>query len=149
MTYTQALVHSINTASARLITQVTNPNDVIALVQKAGISTHLAAVPALSLGAGGDVSPMEITAAYSIFGNNGIYVNPYLYERKEDKHGAIISERKPFSAYTDVIDREIAGQMTYMMQQVITHGTATRVKNYLKNVDAAGKTSTTNDAADA
>ena len=112
MTYSSALVHSINTASARLITQVTNPNDVIALVQKAGITSRLSAVPALSLGAGGDISPIEMTAAYSIFGNNGIYSTPYFYERIEDKHGNVIKERKPFSAYTDVIDREIAGQMT-------------------------------------
>jgi penicillin-binding protein 1A len=135
--------------SARLITQVTNPNDVIALVQKAGITSHLDAVPALSLGAGGDVSPLEISAAFGIFGNNGIYVSPYFYDKIEDKYGEVISERKPFSAYTDVLEREIAGQMTYMMQQVVNYGTATRVKNYLKNVDAAGKTGTTNDAADA
>ena len=148
-TLTQALIGSINTASARLITQVTNPGDVVALAQKAGISTKLEAVPALSLGAGGDVSPMELTAAYSIFGNNGIYVAPYFYDRIEDKFGEVISERKPFANYTDVLDREIAGQMTYMMQQVVNYGTATRVKNYLKGVDAAGKTGTTNDAADA
>ena len=149
MTLTQALIASVNTVSARLITQVTNPSDVIALVQKAGITSRLEGVPALSLGAGGDVSPFELTAAFGIFGNNGIYVAPYFYDKIEDKYGEIILERKPFANHTDVLEPEIAGQMTYMMKQVVNHGTATRVKNYLKEVDAAGKTGTTNDAADA
>ena len=149
MTLTQALISSVNTVSARLITQVTNPGDVIALVQRAGITSKLDAVPALSLGAGGDVSPFELTAAFSIFGNNGIYVAPYFYDRIEDNYGEIILERKPNTNYTDVLEPEIAGQLTYMMQQVVNYGTATRVKSYLKNVDAAGKTGTTNDASDA
>ncbi|MDR0926156.1 MAG: transglycosylase domain-containing protein [Ignavibacteria bacterium] len=149
MTLTRALIGSVNTVSARLITQVTTPGDVVALAQKAGITSNLLAVPALSLGAGGDVSPLELTAAYSIFGNNGIFVNPYFYDKIEDKFGGIIAQRKPFAAYTDVLEKEIAGQMTYMMQQVVNYGTATRVRSYLKNVDAAGKTGTTNDAADA
>ncbi len=149
MSLTQALIGSVNSVSARLITQTTNPGDVVALAQRAGISSRLDAVPALSLGAGGDVSPFELTAAFGIFGNNGIYVAPYFYDRIEDKYGEVISERKPLSNYTDVLEREIAGQMTYMMQQVVNYGTATRVKNYLKGIDAAGKTGTTNDAADA
>jgi penicillin-binding protein 1A len=149
MTLTQALIGSVNTVSARLITQVTTPFDVVSLAQKAGINSKLLAVPALSLGAGGDVSPLEMTAAYGIFGNNGIFVTPYFYDRIEDKFGETIVERKPFASYTDVLEKEIAGQMTYMMTQVVNYGTATRVKNYLKNTDAAGKTGTTNDAADA
>ena len=143
------MVQSYNTVSARLITEHTNPGDVIALVQKCGITSRLDAVPALSLGAGGDVSPLELTTAYSIFANNGIYVSPYFFERIEDRFGEVVSERKPFASISDVIDREIASQMTYMMQQVVVSGTATRVREYFKNVDAAGKTGTTNDAADA
>ena len=149
MSLTQALIGSVNSVSARLITQVTNPGDVVAFVQRAGISSRLEAVPALSLGAGGDVSPFELTAAYSIFGNNGIYVAPYFYDRIEDIYGEVISERKLLVNYTDVLEPEIAGQMTYMMQQVVNYGTATRVKNYLKGIEAAGKTGTTNGAADA
>ena len=148
-TVTQALIASINTVSARLITQYTTPEDVISLVQKAGIDSKLNAVPALSLGGGGDVSPLEITAAYSIFGNNGIFVSPYFYDKIENKYGEVISERKISSSFTDVLEKEIAGQMTYMMKQVVNYGTATRVRNYLKDIDAAGKTGTTNDAADA
>ena len=149
LTLTQALTSSINSVAARLITQVTNPSDVISLVQKAGIESQLDAVPSLSLGAGGDVSPLEITAAYGIFANNGIFVSPYFFDRIEDKHGEVIMERKYSTALSDVLELELAGQMTYMMQQVVNSGTATRVRNYLKNVDAAGKTGTTDDAADA
>jgi penicillin-binding protein 1A len=149
MTLTRALTTSVNSVAARLITQVTNPGDVISLVQRAGIESRLEAVPSLSLGAGGDVSPLEITAAYGMFANNGIFVTPYFFDRIEDRHGEVILERKHNAALSDVLELEIAGQMTYMMQQVINSGTATRVRNFLRNVDAAGKTGTTDDAADA
>ncbi len=149
VTYTQGLVGSINSVSARLITQVTNPGDVISLVQKAGITSRLDAVPALSLGAGGDVSPVEMAGAYEIFANSGIFVSPYYYDRIKNKYGEVISERTFVNTISDVIEKEVAAQMTYMMQQVVGAGTATRVRNYLKGVDAAGKTGTTNDAADA
>lgn len=149
MTLTQALTASVNTASARLITQKTTPGDVVALAQKAGIKSNLQAVPALSLGAGGEVSPLELIAAYEIFANNGVFNTPYLYERIEDRNGEIITERNPAGTSYDVIEKEIAEQMTYMMQQVVQYGTATRVRTYLQNIDAAGKTGTTNDAADA
>ena len=149
MTLTSALTVSINSVAVRLITETTNPGDVIAFVQKAGIDSPLDAVPALSLGAGGDVSPLEMTSAFGIFCNNGIYVNPYFFDRIEDRHGEVILERRMNTAFSDVLEIELAGQMTFMMQQVINRGTATRVRNYLKNVDAAGKTGTTNDAADA
>jgi penicillin-binding protein 1A len=39
--------------------------------------------------------------------------------------------------------------MAYMMQAVVDGGTAYRIREHFKGVDAAGKTGTTNDAADA
>ncbi|NLJ14263.1 MAG: penicillin-binding protein [Ignavibacteria bacterium] len=149
VTYTRGLVGSINSVSARLITEVTSPEEVVQLVKKAGIDSKLDPVPALSLGAGGDVSPLEITGAFEIFVNNGVFVQPYYYDRIENRQGEVVSARKMSNAVTEVLEKEVAAQMTYMLQQVVQYGTATRVKNYLKDVEAAGKTGTTNEAADA
>src|SRR5690606_7029054 len=62
-----ALRISINTVSARLITSATTPSDVVTLARRMGIESQLSGVPALSLGAGGDVSPYEMTSAYGTF----------------------------------------------------------------------------------
>jgi len=55
---TQALALSINTASARLITEVTTPTKVVALAKELGIKSKLYSVPSLSLGGGGEVTPL-------------------------------------------------------------------------------------------
>ena len=146
---TGALTASINSVSARLITQTTSPGEVVSLAQKMGVKSQLRAVPALALGAGGEVDPMEMTSAYGTFAFKGVHTDPYLYTSIESKNGDMISERRANKNITDALPKEIAQQMTYMMESVVNYGTATRVKQYLQGVSAAGKTGTTNDAADA
>ncbi|MBX3043549.1 MAG: PBP1A family penicillin-binding protein [Candidatus Kapabacteria bacterium] len=145
-----ALRISINTVSARLITEVTNPRDVVNLSRKMGIQSVLAGVPALSLGAGGDLDPLELTSAYGTFANNGIYVPPYYISTIYDKHGTLIREKRKFVNMTEAMQPEIAAQMIFMMQRVVDAGTASRaIRSRFKDIQAAGKTGTTNDAADA
>ncbi len=149
-TLTSALQASINTVAARLITSVTNPDEVIFIARKAGIKSDLDAVPALSLGAGGDVKPLELISAYSIFVNRGLHYEPYNYNYIEDKKGNVVMKRnKQESIITDAILPEIADQMVYMMERVVNGGTGHVVRTFFTATDAAGKTGTTNDAADA
>jgi penicillin-binding protein 1A len=150
-TLANALRISINTVSARLITEVTTPTDVVNLARRMGIQSHLSGVPALSLGAGGDVNPLELTAAYGTFVNNGIYTPPYYISKIEDKHGTLIREKRRFANMNEAMRPEIAAQMIYMMKRVVDAGTASRaIRSVFSNtIEAAGKTGTTNDAADA
>ncbi len=146
---TSGLTRSINTVAARLITEVTSPSDVVSLARKMGFQSDLKAVPSLSLGGGGEVSPIEITSAYGTFAYNGMHVDPYYYTRIESNKGEIIADKSQARSINDVFSKEIAQQMTYMMQSVVNYGTASRVRQFLKDVDAAGKTGTTNNATDA
>ncbi len=149
VTLTEGLTRSINTVSARLITQHTTPEKVIALAKRMGVRTDkMKPVPSLSLGVG-EVSPMEMVSAYAVFDNDGIYAAPYLITRIEDKYGNVIYERKGSARVKDAVKPSIAHQMTAMMQKVVDNGTAHRVREFLKKCDAAGKTGTTNDYADA
>lgn len=145
-----ALQMSVNSVAARLITSVTNPDEVIFFLRKAGIKSDLTAVPALALGAGGDVKPLDLISAYSVFVNRGLHYEPYNYNYIEDKKGNLIKKRsKNESSISDVILPEIADQMVYMMEKVVNGGTGYAVRTYFTETDAAGKTGTTNDAADA
>jgi penicillin-binding protein 1A len=145
-----ALSYSINTVAARLITQVTNPEEVIEIAKKMGIKSPLVAYPALALGAGGDVSPLEMTNAFSTFPNRGTRNEPRYLKGVQDHYGNVIiqSNKRPVSV-TGIISDTIAEEMIYMMKGVIDNGTASVIKQFLSGVEAAGKTGTTNDAADA
>jgi len=145
----QGLVNSINTVSARLITQVTTPLNVVQLAKQMGIESLLRAVPALSLGAGGEVSPYEMTAAFGTFCNQGIRVEPYFVSRIENQFGNVLQSERKSSYAVDVLSKKIANQMTYMMEGVVNYGTGSKVRETFKKVAAAGKTGTTNDFADA
>jgi penicillin-binding protein 1A len=60
-----------------------------------------------------------------------------------------MKRNKQESSITDAILPEIADQMVYMMEHVVNGGTASVVRTYFTATDAAGKTGTTQDAADA
>lgn len=145
-----ALAASINTVAARLITQVTTPEDVITIAKRMGIKSPLGAYPALALGAGGDVSPMEMAQAFGTFPTRGISTQTRYLRDVQDHYGntLIKSDRRPVQT-KGIIPDSIAEEMIFMMKGVVDGGTASIIRQFLNGVDAAGKTGTTNDAADA
>ena len=145
---TTGLAASINTVAARLITQVTKPQNVVEKAHLMGIESPLKAVPALSLGAGGEVTPLELTSAFGTFANEGLYVHPYSIMKIEDQYGNDIP-METNKEIRDALDPKIARKMTEMLETVIQSGTAYTIKNMCSGFDAAGKTGTTNDYADA
>jgi penicillin-binding protein 1A len=145
----QALAGSINTVAARLITEVTTPNDVKNLARRMGIRSTLQAVPSLALGAGGEVRPIEMVSAFGTFPNQGIHVDSYYITSIEDQFGNIIQTKEKGIQASDVLSPEIARDMVFMMKGVIDYGTGRRVRKYFKGIDACGKTGTTNDYTDA
>lgn len=92
------------------------------------------------------ISPLELTAAYQIFANGGIYNKPITYIKVEDFEGNVLLENK--SDPQRVISEETAVIMNKMLQQVCVgkYGTGTAAK--LSNMPTAGKTGTTNDKKD-
>lgn len=149
MTLANGLRMSVNSVAARLITEHTNPQEVKDLLRKAGVTTAIDPVPALALGAGGDAIPLELISAFSIFANDGYRVEPYFVNRIEDRNGNLIFRKKRTNKIYDVLDKDIAHEMTIMLQEVVNRGTAGRIRSYFNTVEAAGKTGTTNDNSDA
>lgn len=149
MTLANGLRMSVNSVAARLITNHTSPQEVKDLLRKAGVTTPIDAVPALALGAGGDAIPLELISAFSIFANDGYRVEPFYVNRIEDRNGNLIFRKKRTNKIYDVLDKDIAHEMTIMLQDVVNRGTAARIRSYFSSVEAAGKTGTTNDNSDA
>jgi penicillin-binding protein 1A len=95
----------------------------------------------MALGAG-NVTPLQMVGAYSVFANGGFRVPPYFITRIEDIKGNVVLQAKR------AIDARNAFIMTSMLQDVVKMGTATRAMQ-LGRTDLAGKTGTTNEFVDA
>ncbi|MFZ9977536.1 MAG: penicillin-binding protein 1A [Candidatus Kapaibacteriota bacterium] len=141
------LRYSINTVAARLITEHTSPSEVIALAHRMGIKSELDPFPTIALGAE-EVTPLEMTSAFGTFLNHGISIAPVFIQRIEDKRGKIIYQRSRQVDLVDALRPDVAKSMVKMMRGVVTGGTASSIRSFF-SYDAAGKTGTTNDYADA
>jgi penicillin-binding protein 1A len=143
-----ALKLSMNPVAARLVTQYTSPREVVDLAKRMGIKSKLPAVPAIALGAA-EVSPLEMTSAFSVFPNQGMHIEPYSILKIEDRFGNVLFDRtKQPGDVNDALDPKVANDMTNMMRNVVNSGTATKIRQFYR-YEAAGKTGTTNDYADA
>ncbi len=142
-----ALKFSTNTVAARLITEHTTPGAVINLCQRLGIQSPMRAVPSIALGSV-EVTPLEMTSAYAALANQGVSVQSFTIARIEDRMGNVLYEARPPQNVNDAVSPEVARNMISMMRGVVDGGTASSIRKFFK-YDAAGKTGTTNDFADA
>lgn len=105
-----------------------------------------------SLGLGGlsyGVTLKELTSAYSIFSNNGVYTSSRTVIEIRDKSGEVVIDNEPTKEI--VLSEGNAEVMTKLLGQVIHHSGATAstsLKGIAKLVDVAGKTGTTNNNYD-
>ncbi len=86
------------------------------------------------------ITVRELTTAYQIFANHGVYNYSRTYLNVTDKDGELIlSTEKPGEV---VISDQTASIMTKLLQAVVDSGTAKNIK-LKKTVNCAGKTGTT------
>lgn len=138
----EALVKSKDAATARLGMQVTSEN-VTSLAKQAGINSTLAPFPKTYLG-GSEVTPMELTLAYTMFPNLGTRpVKPYIISRIEDKHGKVLYKAE--GEQTRVLEAPVAFEVHDCLRQVLEpDGTGERVTTEfgLKKYPLGGETGT-------
>ncbi|MGB0788150.1 MAG: penicillin-binding protein 1A [Marinirhabdus sp.] len=125
LTLKEALGHSVNTVTARLIDRV-GPRPVIELVKKMGVDTqNIPESPSIALGTP-DISLYEMVGAYSTFANGGVYIKPNLISRIEDKHGTVLYQNTPETK--DVISAETAYVTIKLLQGVTEAGSGNRLR---------------------
>jgi penicillin-binding protein 1A len=111
-----------------------------------GVTSPLDPVPALALGAA-DISLYEMTGAFNTFADKGIYVEPIIVTRIEDKYGNVIEEFVP--RREEAMSEETAYLMLELMKGVVYSGTGIRLRfKYQFNNPIAGKTGTTQNQSD-
>ncbi len=145
-----ALTHSVNVAAVKLIEKV-GIQETIETTQAMGISTFEKSDyenDHLSLALGGltrGVTPLEMASAYSVFANEGVYVEPHAIVKVLDKRNNVIYRAQPRKKI--ILSEETSYLMTYMLKNVINQGTGWRAN--LGKQPVAGKTGTTNNYTDA
>ncbi|WP_185868818.1 transglycosylase domain-containing protein [Blattabacterium cuenoti] len=145
LTLKDGLALSVNTISARLISQIT-PGPVIDLAKKMGIESIIPKHPSIALGSA-DLTLYEMTGAFNTFTNYGFYVRPSILLKIKDENGNLIIDNVDISK-RQVLSEEVAYIMLKIMQGVVQYGTAKRLKKYNFIGEVAGKTGTTNENSD-
>jgi penicillin-binding protein 1A len=144
-TIREGIKYSINLLAVRAIMEIAPIKQVIQYAHRMGIRSDLPPYESLALGSG-EVQPLELTAAFGVFPNEGVYVEPLSILKIEDKEGNIIEENK--SPMREVLSKETAYTMTNMLEDAVNGGTGVRVRNFF-HLPAGGKTGTTQEFADA
>jgi len=142
VTLREAVARSLNTVAVRVSEDV-GRGRVIQSARRLGITAPLTPHPSIALGAG-EVTPLELTAAYAVFANGGFAVEPYGVT--EVRQGGEVVFRRPARAPRRVVEADAAAHMTEMLRAVIAWGTGKAAK-----IDrpAAGKSGTSQDFRDA
>ncbi|MDQ3978530.1 MAG: transglycosylase domain-containing protein [Actinomycetota bacterium] len=154
LTLRQATAYSVNTVYAQLIEDV-GVKDTAELAHRLGLTminpdgklpSGEDYGPSLTLGAG-EVSPLDMAAAFSVFANRGQQFPHTPVVRIETSRGEVVEdnrERRP----RRVLPGHIADQMNDILKGVVTSGTGTGAS--IDRPDGtAGKTGTSEDYGDA
>lgn len=145
---------SENVVALRIAQQV-GLGKVVTTAQRMGIQSRLEAVPGLALGQS-EVTPLELTGAFSVLANQGVRNRPHAIrrildggdckDRNDYKSCRIIYPAEPDRGMNQpVLSPEIAGVMTELLRGVVTSGTGRAAAIGQGEV---GKTGTTNDNRD-
>ena len=149
ITLEEATYRSVNVVYGQLSAAV-GPENIAEMANRLGIDTFLPG-DNLSIVLGTDsVSPLEMAAAYSTIANFGLLRETFLIERIEDEAGNVIYQHEVEE--TRVLDEALVAAAVGAMEQVVQKGTARRKSALEPGADIgrpqAGKTGTTDDAAD-
>ncbi len=140
-----ALANSNNWISAFLMKRY-SPQSVIKIAEKMGVTSHLDPVPSLALGSA-DISLYEMVGAFNTFADKGVYVEPVMILRIEDKYGNVIETFEP--KRQEAMSEETAYLMLDLMKGVVQSGTGIRLRlTYGFTNPIAGKTGTTQNQSD-
>ncbi len=143
ITLQRALAQSRNIPALKVADRL-GIRTVIDYAHRFGITSNIPAYLPVALGAA-EVTLFEQTSAFSVFPNDGVRIMPRFITKVEDYEGRVLEE--DFPDVKDVISARTARIMTFMLRQVVLHGTGVAASSM--KYPLAGKTGTTNDFTDA
>jgi penicillin-binding protein 1A len=143
ITLRRALEQSRNIPAVRTMDQV-GPKHVVEYARRFGFQGPMEPYLSLALGSA-EASLLEVTAAYSVFPNQGVLMKPYQILKIVDRQGNLLEETRPQPR--EAIPADTAYVMTSLMRGVVQRGTGAAAAAL--EWPLGGKTGTTNDFTDA
>ena len=142
ITLRESVARSINTTAVRVAEDI-GRDQVLRSARRLGITSELTAHPSVSLGAG-EVTLLDLTAAYAVFANGGRAVTPYgIVEVRANDDVLFRRRARPSSR---VVAPEHAAAMDQLLRAVVDWGTG-RAAAFGRS--AAGKSGTSQESRDA
>jgi penicillin-binding protein 1B len=145
MSARRAVELSINIPTVRAALAAELPY-VVAAARAAGIDSRLRAYPSVALGSF-EASPMEIAAAYSVFANSGVRVEPYAIVGVETSDGQLLDRKE--SPLAQALPADAVFLVDSLLRGAVDRGTGAGARAGGLGGVLAGKTGTTNDGRDA
>jgi penicillin-binding protein 1A len=142
-TLQQAIEESVNIVTVKLQERI-GINRTIQVARRLGVSSPLNLNLTLALGSS-DMTLLELTSAYGVLANQGVWMSPSTIRHITDAHGKLLEEHVPEGK--DALSPELAYLATHMLQGVVERGTGHAAKALGRPV--AAKTGTTNDYSNA
>jgi penicillin-binding protein 1A len=143
ITLRRALADSRNIPAVKLA-QKAGINTVVEYARRFGIQSPIPPFLPVALGAA-DLTLYEQTAAFTVFPNDGLRIEPRYIRKVTDYEGHVLEE--DFPDVHDVVSARTARTMVSLLQGVVQHGTGAAARKLTHPL--AGKTGTTNDFTDA
>jgi penicillin-binding protein 1A len=139
------LIRSRNTMSLR-VGNYAGMKRVKEIARQSGFGQNMPEKPTAYLGAW-ESTPWNITSAYTIFPNEGSRYRPYLIREIRDRDNNVLytTDQLAYSAAR----AGSSSQVSKLLVEVASRGTAASIKRLGFDKPAAGKTGTTNDFKDA
>lgn len=114
MTFKQALAHSRNVIAVKLLMDV-GLDQTIQMARDMGIRAPLGRNLSLALGAS-EVTPLELTSAYTVFPNLGVRVNPVMVKKVVDRFGRVLEDNTVQPLDVEARTREDAAHSEEVVQ---------------------------------
>ena len=143
ITMKEAVTESVNTVAVQVAQEV-GFERVVDMARRLGISSDMAPLPSIALGAT-EVSLLEMTNAYAHMAANGAIVYPYGILEIDSTKGKVLYQRQA-TGQGVALRPGVVGMMNEMLMNVVNEGTGKAAKI---GRPAAGKTGTTSDYRDA
>jgi len=143
ITLEQAVEESVNVVTVKLQERI-GINRTVEVARRLGIQSPLNDDLTIALGSS-DLTLLELTSAYGILANQGVFVPPTPIRYITDDQGKLLEENIPQGK--EALSPEIAYVMTHMLRGVVERGTGVAAKALRRPI--AAKTGTTNDYSNA
>ena len=142
-TLQQAIEESVNVVTVKLQERI-GINKTVQVARRLGITSPLDINLSLALGTS-DLSLLELTSAYGVLANQGVWMPPVTVRYITDAQGKLLEEHVPEGR--EAVAPETAYVITHMLRGVVERGTGQAAKVLGRPI--AAKTGTTNDYSNA